>query len=188
MLGRSVSEGWAEYMGLEWQGNDGTYLGDYEGISIRYFHLDVPPRIVDTAKTALDAYDSQIVFFKFCFEDFGANEGEGVREKEEYIQQVYDEVVSKRHRKLIIGNALPQVELYGTDGLKSNHRAYNEWLEQFASTHANVRVLDLYDLLVDSNGNLKPEYAASPEDSHVNNAAYERITPELMRAVREMLG
>jgi lysophospholipase L1-like esterase len=169
-------------MGLEWQ-EDESYVGEYDGKNIRYHEVSSPPDIVDSSITMLDEYDSDIVFFKLCFVDFGEEQGDRLAEDEQYIQQIYNEVVTKRHRKLIVGNALPQVSMYTTSGMKSNHKAYNQWLSQFASTHSDIQVLDLYGMLSDSSGNLKAGYAVSSDDSHLNDAAYAKITPAFMDAI-----
>ena len=182
MLGRSVSYAWAEYMGLEWQ-EDESYRGRYDGKDMRYREVSPPPDISESAASMLDQYDSDVVFFKLCFVDFGQEEGEMLAENEEYVRRVYEEAVTKRHRRLIIGNALPQVGMYASDGLRSNQREYNRWLSAFASMHPDVQVLDLYGMLADSDGSLKGEYAASPDDSHLNGRAYAKITPALMEAI-----
>jgi len=182
MLGRSVAYGWAEYMGLQWQ-EDESYLGDYDGRSFRYLHMDYPPDIDDSAIRAMGTYDFDIVFFKLCFVDFGSEYGDMLQEDEQYVENVYQEAVVRRGKKLIVGNALPQVSRDTTPGLKQNHKAYNDWLDGFASSHRGVYVMDLHGSLADSGGALKSEYASSYDDSHPNNAGYARMTPEFMSVI-----
>ncbi|MEW6036091.1 MAG: GDSL-type esterase/lipase family protein [Candidatus Micrarchaeota archaeon] len=183
LLGRSVGYGWAGYMGLEYDDATGTYNGTYGGNSIRYMEVAGPPDIAGSATDALDEYDSGVVFFKLCFVDFGSESGESLAEDEQYVQAVYEEAVTKRGRKLVVGNALPQLASSTTPGMRYNHEKYNEWLSQFAASHDGIYVLDLYGALADGSGNLRPEYAASPDDSHLNGKGYAAITPALMDAI-----
>jgi hypothetical protein len=182
LLGRSVSQGWAEYMGLGWDENN-TMSGTYQGYRIRRFEVDPPPDIADSAARGMDRFDSDIVFFKLCFVDFSGDANVSLAEDEGYVAKVYDEAVTKRHRKLIVGNALPQVAADTGDGLRYNHEKYDEWLGNFASTHKGIYVLDLYGLLADSNGALRADYEMAPDNSHLNSVAYARITPELMSII-----
>jgi hypothetical protein len=187
MLGRSVAYGWSEYMGLEWQ-EDESYVGEYGGKTFRYLHMDYPPDIDDSAIRAMETYDYDVVFFKLCFVDFGSEYGDMLADDKQYVQNVYNEAVVMRHKKLVVGNALPQVSRDTTPGLKQNHQEYNRWLSEFASTHEGVYVLDLYGMLADSNGALKSGYATSYEDSHPNSAGYDRITPAFMDKLDEAMG
>ncbi len=184
LLGRSVSQGWADYMGLQWDDN-GTMSGIYEGYRIRRYEVESPPGIADSAIAGMETFDSKVVFFKLCFVDFGSEQNEGLVENEQYVQKVYDEAVTKRGKKLIVGNALPQTASTSSDGLRYNHKAYNKWLNDFASSHKNIYVLDLYGMLIDSGGNLRADYAISSDDSHLNDAAYAKITPELMKLIKK---
>lgn len=188
LLGRSVGYGWAQYMGLEYDDATGTYNGTYGGNSIRYREVSGPPDISDSAIGAMDEYPDKIVFFKLCFVDFSGETGEGLIENEGYVRKVYDEAVTKRGRVLIVGNALPQTSQETGAGLRYNHKKYNEWLENFTATHENVYIVDLYGLLADQSGDLRADYAVSYDDSHLNDLAYSKITPELMRAIGEARG
>jgi hypothetical protein len=187
MLGRSVAYGWAEYMGLGWQ-EDESYLGDYEGKSIRYVQMDYPPDIDESAIRAMETYDFDVVFFKLCFVDFGSEYGDMLSDDKQYVENVYQEAVVKRKKKLIVGNALPQVSRDTTAGLKQNHEDYNAWLAQFASTHDGVYVLDLYKMLADGSGALSSGYASAYDDSHPNRAGYAKITPAFMDRIDEAAG
>jgi hypothetical protein len=166
-------------MNLEWQ-EDESYLGTYQGKKIRYYQLSTPPDIADSAITAISTYDSDIVFFKLCFADFNG-EQDNLVENKRYVEEIYSEVVTKKHKKLIIGNALPQIAQDTTSEIKQEHQAYNSWLSNFAATHQHAQILDLYGMLSNSNGALKPEYAVG--DSHLNDNAYAKITPALIQAI-----
>jgi len=182
LLGRSVSQGWADYMGLEWDDNN-TMSGTYQGYRIRRYEVESPPDIATSAATGMGMFDSDIVFFKLCFVDFSGDADDGLVEDEGYVQQVYAEAVTKRHRKLIVGNALPQVSADSGPGLVYNHKEYDKWLDDFAKTHKDIYVLDLNGMLTDSSGALRSDYAIAPDNSHLNSDAYARITPELMGLV-----
>ncbi len=190
MLGRSVTYAWMEdYMGIPWECFDeecgeGTLAGPYHGHNFVYTEIDPPPGVVASAVNGLDNYygeDAGYVFFKLCFVDFEPDEsGELLERNKRVVQDIYHEVVVVREKKLIIGNALPMVEMHNDPLIVSDHLAYNAWLEDFAAADDNVKVLDLYGTLSDSNGALKSEYAVSESDSHLNHEAYAQITPQLM--------
>lgn len=189
ILGRSVAYGWMEYIGAEYVCQDeecytGTMEGDYQGYHFIYSEIDIPPEVATSAVERVDLYgdDADTVFFKLCFDDFESDESlENAKRNENYVKYVYDEVVTKRGKNLIVGNALPKVEEYTDSDLTANHQAYNSWLESFASTHDNVQVLDLYGILSTSSGNMNMDYASDEYDSHPNDLAYSKITPEFMK-------
>ncbi|MBU1681693.1 hypothetical protein KKE38_02650, partial [Candidatus Micrarchaeota archaeon] len=91
-----------------------------------------------------------------------------------------DEVVTKRNRKLIVGNALPMVSEYNDPLLVSDHKAYNAWLADFAASHDGIEVMDFYGEVAASDGSLKSEYAVASDDSHWNNKAYAAVTPDFL--------
>lgn len=185
MLGRSVTENWAGFMGLE---SDGTgYSGDYGGLHIITRHIDTPPDLPDSVDTYMEEAGgaADVVFFKLCFEDFSTEAGENIERNEGYVQRAYEAVVVRHHKGLIIGNALPMVQTQTTPGLVQNHREYDAWLEEFARSHAGVCVLDLHGALATAAGYLNPDYASAPDDSHPNERGYEVITPLLLEKARE---
>ncbi|MFN7990816.1 MAG: SGNH/GDSL hydrolase family protein [Candidatus Micrarchaeia archaeon] len=185
ILGRSVARGWIDYMGGEYTCFDegcgnAAYVANYSGRTFIYSELDPPPDIVGSAADRLERFGDRAdtVFFKLCFVDFESDpSGENLRRDEGYIQAAYDEIVVKRHKKMIVGNALPSVASSTDQTLVSSHREYNRWLDGFAKSHKDIKVLDLYGMLSDSSGSLDPRYASSPDDSHPNAAGYSRITP-----------
>lgn len=185
MLGRSVNAGWAEYMGLEY-GDEG-YSGDYGGMHIVSRHIEPPPDLPASVDSyvAANAANADMVFFKLCFVDFSTEYGEYLQRNTGYVEHAYQTVVVRNGKKLLVGNALPSVRRDTTPGLVQNHREYNRWLEEFARTHEGVCVVDLYGTLSTPEGYLKPEYALSEEDSHLNERGYQAITPRLLEAVRE---
>lgn len=177
MMGRSVMYGWFEHWGSD--SSKPVKKGDYV---FYYKELDTPPGIVDSAKKYTEEIkDGQtIVFFKFCFDDFGGgNKSEAksnLSDNKKYILQVYDEVVKERGLRLIIGNVLPKVKASTDPNLVWNHRSFNKWLDQFAHEHSGeVYVFDEYSVLVDSKGNLNNQYSLNKEDSHPNNEAYSAL-------------
>jgi|GEM_PF-1016531 len=186
LLGRSVAYYWTEYMGLEWTCDDevchtGSPRGNYNGYYITYYELSYPPEIALSAADAVDTYgtEADVVFFKFCFVDFVADHDlQNARANEALVEDVYQYVVVDRGKKLIIGNALPQVSAHTEPALTDNHLEFNSWLSNFAATHDDVQVLDLYGTLADSSGALKSEYAIASDDSHLTSAAYDEITPD----------
>ncbi len=183
MLGRSVTENWAGFMGLEYDGTG--YSGDYGGFHIITRHIDTPPDLPDS----VDAYVEEAggaadaVFFKLCFEDFSTEEG-SIERNEGYVQRAYETAVVRHHKTLIMDNALPMVQIYTTPGLVQNHLEYDAWLEEFARTHSGVCVLDLHGALATPAGYLNPDYASAPDDSHPNERGYEVITPLLLGKAR----
>lgn len=188
ILGRSVAGAWMEYLGADYVCDDeacdtGTYQVDHGGYTFIYAELDTPPDIDDSALRAVDRYgqDANTVFFKLCFADFESDPyGGNLADNKGYVQNVYGGIVTQRHKKLIVGNALPMVAEYTDNDLVSNHRAYNQWLTSFAASHVDIEVLDLYGMLSDSSGNLKSQYPLDAYDSHLNDAAYAKITPGFM--------
>jgi len=187
MLGRSVTYYWMQdYMGLKWKCFDedcynGTIAGESHGYYFIYHELDYPPDITKSAAEALDRYDSEVVFFKLCFVDFEPDESGYLLERNKgYVETVYDEVVTKRNRKLIVGNALPMVPEYNDPLLVSDHKAYNAWLDSFAASHDGIEVMDFYGTVAASDGSLKSGYEANPGDSHWSRDAYEAVTPEFL--------
>ncbi|MEW6721818.1 MAG: SGNH/GDSL hydrolase family protein [Candidatus Micrarchaeota archaeon] len=185
ILGRSVSYGWASFMGLEWQ-EDESYRGEYGGHDITYREVASPPDIAYSAADAMGEHDSDIVFFKLCFVDFGEGYGDRLGEDKGYVEEVYREAVERRGRRLIVGNALPQVRMHSTEGMERNHEEFNEWLDSFAASHEGISVLDLHGMLADGDGSLNPAYAVAPDDSHLNDAAYAKITPEFFEIVENV--
>ncbi|MBU0532156.1 hypothetical protein KKB44_01550 [Candidatus Micrarchaeota archaeon] len=186
ILGRSVAYGWMEYLGFEWTCDDeecytGSPRGTYEDYYFIYYELDYPPEIADSAIEGVDTYgtDAEVIFFKFCFVDFTADD-ETIQLNEQLVEDVYQGVVVEHNKKLIVGNALPMVAQDTEPALVTNHRNYNQWLDNFAATHDNVEVLDLYGILSDSNGNLRSDYALATDDSHLNDVAYAEITSQFM--------
>jgi hypothetical protein len=193
MLGRSVTNGWMNHLKGEWLCLDEkcdyyVYKANYSGYMFIYYELSSPPDIVATAIDGLNTYgnNADTVFFKLCFVDFEADSsGENFKRNTGYVESIYNEVVVKRNKKLIVGNALPMVSQYTDNELVSAHKKYNQWLNSFESSHAGVKVLNLYGILADANGNLKKNYALDQYDSHLKDVAYTEITSEFMKVIEK---
>ena len=189
ILGRSVARGRIDYMGGVYvcydEACDNTaHEANYDGKKFIYSELDSPPDIIATLIDRLDRFGDKADtgFFKLCFVDFASDpSGENLQRNKGYVEAAYNEIVVKRHKRMIVGNALPSVASATDADLIANHRAYNAWLVSFAASHKDVKVLDLYGLLSGSDGALRPEYAYSSDDSHPNSAGYAKITPEFLK-------
>ncbi len=186
MLGRSVTENWGNYLGLQYD-DSGGLSGDYGGIYIMTRHLEDPPDLPSSLDSfmAQDGAAADAVFFKLCFVDFSQTAGEDLARNEGYVEHAYEVIVGQYHKRLVVGNALPAVQQDTTEGLVQNHVAYNAWLENFSATHSHVCVLDLYGSLATHDGYLNPGYASAPDNSHPNSAGYDVITPQLLEKVGE---
>ncbi len=118
-------------------------------------------------------------FFKFCFVDFNVYDQNEAKQKlnelKAYIEQIRQEVRVKRNAHLIIGTALPEVCLNTNQHTKWLHQQYNEWIKQLASSDSRIKIFDIYSILTNSNGCLKPGYAASLYDAHLNESAYKAL-------------
>ncbi len=189
MGGRSVMEGFFDYLG----GDTETPVKK-DGYTLVYKNLYDPPDIVDSVDVYLkDKGDtSPVFFFKFCFVDFlgGSRSAaeDNLAEHKQNIQSVYDLVVKDNNLKLLIGNSLPQTQSEADEHLLWNHTQYNNWLEDFENSHkGEVAVFDFYGNLTDSVGYLKPEYAVSSDDAHLNEVAYKVLDEKFFEFLSENL-
>lgn len=186
MCGRSVLGGWFEHWGWEY---DPESPVSFNGYILIYHEMDSPPGIADTAEAVARAIGNNgggIMFFKLCFADFVGGDEQSARENlaanEEIVRGVTGVAVDQEGLTLILGNALPMVREYTDDWLMWNHRAYNDFLENLASSYGGrVLILDLYDTLTAPGGWLRPDYASDPEDSHLNGNAYAALDAVLIR-------
>ncbi|GAB4279025.1 MAG: hypothetical protein Kow0056_11870 [Coriobacteriia bacterium] len=184
MLGRSVMGGWFAHWGWDWESQVSR-----EGYALDRGELSPPPEIADVAcEYIAEAPAGAIVFFKFCFEDFWGEGGEASRQQLEdmkvWVMQVAD--CARDHgMPIVIGNALPKVAQYTDSPLVEQHEAFNEWLEEFASGRTEVYVVDQYSVLAGPDGALRPEFALSEDDSHLNETAYEALDPVLFATLDE---
>lgn len=180
MCGRSVLGGWFEHWGWGYDPEDPVLL---DGYYLVYHEMDVPPGIVDTAQeVARDAADGGggAMFFKLCFADFeGGDEytaRENLENNERMIQEVTETAVDEEGLILILGNALPMVREYTDEWLVWNQHEYNRFLDELADRYGGrVIILDLYETLTAPGRWLRPEYAADPYDSHLNDKAYDAL-------------
>ncbi len=162
--------GWFDHWGY-----DGSTPVTRDGYTFTYAELESPPEIARSAVRAIaDAPDGTVVFFKLCFVDFEAYSQTDVDARlAENIGYAEDVVAAVRDRDivLILGNALPRVSAETTPEIRDLHERYNRRLEELAKADENVAVFDLYGPL-SSGGALRAKFAASPGDSHLNEAAY----------------
>ncbi|MFA5866829.1 MAG: hypothetical protein WC891_02565 [Actinomycetota bacterium] len=189
MLGRSVMNGWFTH----WTG-DSSQPYNKEGFSLYYREIDGPDSIMDSVQSRVeeDGGGAGIVFFKLCFVDFNGDDRDSARSNlkrnQAYAQKAYDVMVARAGKKLVIGNALPQVKGATTYDLVWNHREYNKWLNDFAAAHSGqVWIFDQYGILADGSGYLKSGYETSADDSHPNDAGYSAMDGpffDLLKSVR----
>jgi hypothetical protein len=191
MCGRSVLGGWFEHWGWDYDPENPARLGDYYLV---YHEMDVPPDIVYTAREAAGetaAAGDKVMFFKLCFADFEGGDEYSARANleanEEIVREVAEVAVEEEGLVLILGNALPIVREYSDEWLVWNQREYNAFLEDLAAGYGGrVIVLDLYGTLAAPGGWLRPEYAADPYDSHLNDAAYDALDPVLENILKRL--
>jgi len=171
MLGRSVMAGWF----ANWGGSP-YVLGRF---TLEYHAVQPPPDIVASAQAIIDSLalcDEPVLFFKLCFVDFVGGDSVTAQENLDRNIVLVDSVyaaATRRGLRMIAGNALPQVANATDQWLVWNHRQYNQRLLDLAAQHpGTLLVFDLYSVLADSSGNLKPGYATSSDDSHPNEAGY----------------
>jgi len=189
MCGRSVMQGWFDHWG-----SDGSKAVTYGSFLLYYGALWSPPDIIDSVQWQLNnvATDGEwVIFFKLCFVDFNGSSmesaGENYARNIDYLNRLYELVVTQRGLKVIFGTALPKVSAYTTDSLIWNHELYNGWIKNFASSHpGDVFVFDMYSVLSDGNGALRNDYAVSPTDSHLNNKAYAALDSAFLPMLEQL--
>lgn len=177
MLGRSVMSGWNDH----WSRNNGQPFKD-AGFNLYYSDIDSPDGMMDSVKGRLDEDKgkAEIIFFKLCFDDFQSGDKatavDNLKRNKGLVQKAYQIVVVDHGKKLIIGNALPKVKDATDKDLIWNHKQYNQWLNEFASTHSGqVFIFDEYGVLAGLDGSLKSEYASAGDDSHPNDDGYDAL-------------
>ena len=171
MLGRSVMGGWFNH----WGGSPYSH----DRFTLEYHEVPPPPDIVTSVQAILDSLtlcDQPVLFFKLCFVDFTGGDSASAQENMDrnfaYVESVYA-ATRQSHLGMIVGNALPQVANVTDQWLVWNHRQYNQRLIDLAAQHPDsLAVFDLYGVLADTDGNLKPVYESGPDDSHPNEAGY----------------
>ncbi len=182
MLGRSVMAGWFEH----WGAGDGEHERD--GVTLLYREVASPPDLGwSAAEHVAGAPRGTVVFFKPCFVDFWAATASdidaNVRELVGYAEAVLD-AADGRGLTVILGTALPRVSAETSPALVETHRRYARELERLANGRDDVLVFDLNGVLAAPDGSLRADFAASPDDSHLNDAAYEALDARLF----ELLG
>lgn len=190
MLGRSVTYNWFQHWG--WEGDDETPV--VHGHYLLFHHsIDDPENMVNSVRDIVSTLPDDpgiVVQWKFCFDDFGGAEDAQptIQRNEGIVQQVYELVVAQHSHKLIIGNALPKVELNVDPELIAAQRQYNLWLADFQAMHREqVFVWDQYSVLADANGALRANLATAPDDSHPNDAGYRALDAKYFNFVDTVL-
>jgi hypothetical protein len=171
MLGRSVMNGWFTH----WGGSPYAH-GRF---TLQYHAVDSPPGIVASAQAIIDSLvlcDAPVLFFKLSFADFVGGDSLAAQQNLDrnvgYVDSVYA-AATRRGLKTIAGNALPKTVSLTDQWLVWNHRRYNQRLLDLAAQHPDsLQVFDLYSVLADSAGNVKPAYATGANDPHPNDAGY----------------
>jgi hypothetical protein len=184
MCGRSVLGEWFEYWGWDWDYEDPVR---FDGYSLYYHEVDVPPEIVYSAAEVADNLGNQgggVMFFKLCFDDFEGGDqssaGDNLENNKRMIREVVTSAVEDNGLTLILGNALPKVREYFDRWMLWNQQEYNAFIDELSREYGDqVLVLDLYGTLASTEGWLRPEYAIDPYDSHLNEAAYSALDPVL---------
>jgi hypothetical protein len=187
MLGRSVMQGWFDYWGRA-----GDSPVSHDGYTLRYGEIASPPAIARSAEEQIaNTQDGTTVFFKLCFVDFesysAADTEARLTEDLGYVSQVVD-AAHKRGCVVVLGNALPRVRAETTPDLTQLHERYNAGLEAIAADRPDVHVFDLYGTLTAPDGALDADFAASPEDSHLNDRAYDALDARFFALLDEIGG
>lgn len=138
-------------------------------------------------EAGLDRNQYDAAFFKFCFVDFRVRNGERKALSDNLKNTILkaQEMTSKRKMKLIVGNALPLLE--PNDATLHLQKEYNAWLEQFASSHDDVLMFDLFGPLTDSRGRLKIEFAHAKDDQHPGERAYSLLDKTFFKEIEHWL-
>lgn len=184
MLGRSVMAGWFDYWG-----SDLSEPVARDRFAITYGELESPPGIADGACRLMDEHPSaRVVFFKFCFVDFSAEE-DPQRQVDRMIGWVRRVAAHAREsdRPLIVGTALPCVASQTDANLVATHRLFDRRLrEEAAASQGSLRVFDLGGRLASADGSLRPDYAVSSDDSHLGGEGYRALDGPLFELMNEV--
>jgi hypothetical protein len=170
--GRSVTEGWFKHWGVP--AGRGARRGRFQLLHQVFEpyqpHLREWPRQMGAVAERFSRNVAAIQF-KLCFVDF--KEETNLSVYFDLVREIYDEIVGRRKKVLIIGNALPAVKNESNAKIVAKHREYNRWLGEFAKRYpGRVLIFDQHLALADPTGYLKPEYAVSDWDSHLNQKGY----------------
>jgi hypothetical protein len=186
VLGRSVMTGWMDHWG-----SGGSDTASLEGYAITFREIEGPPGIARSAADAIaSAPAGSTVVFKFCFVDF--NGGEYASELDTLMEHVavVADAADAAGVRLILGTALPKVEGETTQALVREHREFGRRIAEFAAERRDagqaVMVLDLNAALADAEGALERGYAVSPDDSHLNDAAYDVLDTMLLKTLDDL--
>lgn len=186
MLGRSVTRGWFDHWG--YNGRDPVLR---DGYALYYAELAPPPDIATSAAGYIAQVPAgTIVFFKLCYVDFEASSAAQVKAKlAENVGYVEKVIAAARAQgvTLVIGNALPRVAGETTRELVDLHEQYNKRLDELAAANKGVYVFDLYGTLA-TDAVLPRGLAVSPDDSHLNDVAYQVLDEAFFKRLDEITG
>ena len=180
MLGRSVTEQWFAYWGA--RPNTGHQRGRFRLLH-RAFTEYSPSREAWTAQAdrLLTRFGARLdaLHYKLCFVDFTS--GTKLAPLREIAEGMYEVVVKKHGKRLIIGTALPAVLDASPKAVRELHYRYNQWLRRFAAAHPKVLIFDQYRILANAEGLLKLAFRQGPQDSHLQPGAYRELTHAYFR-------
>ncbi|HAL30348.1 MAG TPA: hypothetical protein DCP20_06495 [Coriobacteriia bacterium] len=186
VLGRSVMTDWMDHWGA-----DASGTASLDGNSVTFREIEGPPGIARSAADAIaSAPAGSTVVFKFGFVDFNGGEYDDELDAlMEYVAIVAD-AADAAGTRLILGTALPRVEGETTQALLREHREFGRRIAEFAAERRDagqaVMVLDLNAALADAEGALERGYAVSPDDSHLNDAAYDVLDTMLLKTLDDL--
>lgn len=184
LFGRSVTEGWFRHWGV--QEGRGFVQGPFRLLHRTFDDGPNETRWPEQVVAALRRFGPhlQAVQFKLCFVDF--TEETDLAPYQRTIEAIYRAVVERAHKKLLIGNALPNVASASPAALIGKQRAFNAWLAAFAKKHPHVHVFDQYEVLSTEKGVLDPRYAISASDAHLNELGYAALDTAYFAFLRQV--
>lgn len=184
LFGRSVTEGWFRHWGV--QPGRGFVQGPFRLLHRTFDDGPNETRWPEQVVSALRRFGPhlQAVQVKLCFVDF--TEETDLAPYQRTIEAIYRAVVERGKKKLLIGNALPNVAGASPAGLIAKQRAFNGWLGAFAKKHPQVHIFEQYEVLSTEKGVLDPRYASSPSDAHLNELGYAALDTGYFAFLRQV--
>lgn len=134
----------------------------------------------------------QVIGFKSCYSASAINsDDELAAHQRHYDGAIATYIEAHPDKRFVIVSPPPRRRLLSNRAAATRARAFSEWLEGFASRHANCQFFDLFGLLADSSNLLDRKFhRLAPYDQHPNRrgaelagrglqAAYERASAQL---------
>lgn len=208
MGGRSIMDQWFRFWNIPvilnkisvykpWPIPYKKYVRD--GIYLEYVPIAAPHKNVKQGLTyGQEMYDSLVkqvsgkkfdaVFFKFCFVDFDDRSITSDKAVETRLAQMTALIemvyvyTQEQNIKLLLGNALPSLkpEVYA----QQLRIQFNQWIKEYTNSHHDITIIDMYGILTDATGALKPDLALDATDSHLNEKAYRLLDQELFSKIK----